>query len=117
MIDDNGKQRRNSKYSNALKKEAVELVCVDSVSTSAVAKKYNIPLKTLEKWITAYNKDPKYYDIPDDFILKKRKIHADRYNNYNHDRLIRELKRRDLEIDALKSIIATYETENKRTDG
>ena len=49
----------NSYYSTEFKKMATELVCISKQSTIKTAKDLNIPLKTLEKWITAYNKDNK----------------------------------------------------------
>ena len=52
----------NSYYSTEFKKMATELVCVSKQSTIKTAKDLNIPLKTLEKWITAYNKDHRCFD-------------------------------------------------------
>lgn len=65
-------------YSTEFKKMATELVIIARESTIDTAKKLNIPLKTFEKWITAYNKNPKIFDSdyisPEDQIksLKKR---------------------------------------------
>lgn len=50
------------KYSRELKKELCERICVNGDSTIKTASEYNIPLKTIEKWITAYNKDPRVFD-------------------------------------------------------
>lgn len=50
------------KYSNELKKKVVELIKTKDLSTKDTAYNYNIPLKTLEKWITAYNKDKTCFD-------------------------------------------------------
>ena len=44
-------------YSKDFKKMAVELVCISKNSTLKTAKDLNVPIKTFEKWITAYNKD------------------------------------------------------------
>ena len=33
------------------------------MSTSKTAKEFGIPLKTVEKWITTYNKNPKAYNV------------------------------------------------------
>ena len=52
----------NSYYSTEFKKMATELVCISKQSTIKTAKDLNIPLKTLENWITAYNKDPHVFD-------------------------------------------------------
>ncbi len=42
-------------YNIELKKKLCEDICLHGKSTSLSAKQYNVPLKTLEKWITAYN--------------------------------------------------------------
>ena len=68
----------NSHYSTELKKMAVELVIIGGESTSKTAERLCIPLKTFEKWITAYKKNNKIFDSdyvsPQDEInsLKKR---------------------------------------------
>lgn len=41
---------------------AVDLIYTCKQSTMKTAKDLNIPLKTLEKWITAYNKDNHVFD-------------------------------------------------------
>ncbi len=77
----------NSYYSTEFKKMAAELVCISKQSTTKTAKDLNIPLKTLEKWITAYNKDNKIFDS--DYIspyqqiqsLKKRIAELEEANN------------------------------------
>lgn len=61
-----------SYYSTEFKKMATELVCVSKQSTIKTAKDLNIPLKTLEKWITAYNKDNKIFDS--DYISPNQQI-------------------------------------------
>ena len=50
-------------YSNSLKKQMCEEICVNGASTIKTANKYNVPLKTLEKWITTYHKNPNYFDV------------------------------------------------------
>ena len=45
------------KYDNNFKSMIVNLICVEKHSTIKTAEQFDIPLKTLEKWITAYNKD------------------------------------------------------------
>lgn len=98
-----------SKYSNKLKKEICRKICVERQSTMLTAQKYNVPLKTVEKWVTTYNKDPKYFDHPDNYNMLKRKKKTDRYNNMTMSRLIKELKNRDTEIENLKSILLIKE--------
>ncbi len=50
------------KYNSELKKELCEKICLNKVSTIKTANEYNIPIKTLEKWINAYNKDNHCFD-------------------------------------------------------
>lgn len=44
-------------YDNNFKFMMVDLIVNKKNSTSKTAEKYGISLKTLEKWITSYNKD------------------------------------------------------------
>ena len=62
----------NTYYSTEFKKMAVELVNIANESTIGTAKRLNVPLKTLEKWITAYNKNPKAFDS--DYISPEEQI-------------------------------------------
>lgn len=50
------------KYSNDFKSMIVHLIIDDHYSTSKTALQFDIPLKTLEKWITSYHKDPNVFD-------------------------------------------------------
>lgn len=63
-----------SSYSRHFKKMIVELINIQGHSTSKTAEEFNVPLKTLEKWITAYNKDNHCFDpdyiSPQDQIAK-----------------------------------------------
>lgn len=45
------------KYERNFKAMIVNLIVNEKHSTIETAKQFEIPLKTLEKWITAYNKD------------------------------------------------------------
>lgn len=49
-------------YSRDFKKIIVELIKLQGHSTIKTAQEFNIPLKTLENWITAYNKDEHCFD-------------------------------------------------------
>lgn len=51
------------KYTDEFKKKLCEMICINHNSTCKTAKKYGVPLKTLEKWITAYNKNNKCFDF------------------------------------------------------
>ena len=46
-----------NRYPKELKAMIIDLIIHQHQSTSKTAKEFNIPLKTVEKWITAYNKD------------------------------------------------------------
>lgn len=50
------------KYSNDFKAMIVNLICNEKHSTIKTAEQFDIPLKTLEKWITSYNKDNRVFD-------------------------------------------------------
>lgn len=67
----------NSYYSNEFKKMATELVVISKQSTMKTADDLKIPLKTFEKWITAYNKNNKVFDsnyiTPEQQIKKLKK--------------------------------------------
>lgn len=52
----------NKKYDKQLKASVVQEICELGKSTSKTAQKYNIPLKTVENWVTAYNKDPHVFE-------------------------------------------------------
>ena len=53
----------NMHYSTNIKKKLCEDICIHNASTIKTAKNYNIPLKTLEKWITAFNKDSHCFNL------------------------------------------------------
>ena len=44
-------------YSNDFKSMVVNLIVNEKHSTIKTAQQFEVPLKTIEKWITAYNKD------------------------------------------------------------
>lgn len=60
------------KYDNNFKTMIIDLIYSQKLSTSKTAEQFDIPLKTLEKWITAYNKNPNIFD--DDFLSKSKLI-------------------------------------------
>ncbi|MDO5011793.1 MAG: hypothetical protein Q4E31_13280 [Intestinibacter bartlettii] len=51
-----------AKYDNDFKSMIVNLICIEKHSTIKTAQQFNIPLKTIEKWITAFNKDNRCFD-------------------------------------------------------
>ena len=50
------------KYDNNFKSMIVNLICNEKHSTIKTAEQFDIPLKTVEKWVTAYNKDNHCFD-------------------------------------------------------
>lgn len=80
------------KYNRELKKELCEKICVNKNSTINTSKEYNIPLKTLEKWITAYNKgnncfNPIFETVTDIRIINNINNSID-YNDLSLNNLI-----------------------------
>ncbi len=59
-------------YNRELKKKLCEGICLNGLSTLKTANEYNIPIKTLEKWITAYNKDNNVFN--EDYLSKEQQI-------------------------------------------
>ena len=92
-------------YNIELKKKLCEDICLHGKSTSLSAKQYNVPLKTLEKWITAYNKDNHCFDpkveIINDFKVIDKPSDPD-YENLSNDELKDILMKKDIEIARLK---------------
>ena len=60
------------KYSYELKNYIVKHIVEQHCSTSLTAMVFEIPLKTLEKWITAYNKNPNCFT--NEFIVEKQDV-------------------------------------------
>ena len=50
------------KYDKNFKSMIVNLIVNEKHSTLKTAEQFDIPLKTVEKWITAYNKDNRCFD-------------------------------------------------------
>lgn len=98
-----------TQYSNTIKKRLAEMICIDGKSTIRTAKAYNIPLKTLEKWITAYNKNNHIFDeeiLTNDFhLINDFPIDDNNITNYdylNQKELKNLLMKKDIEIARLK---------------
>ena len=62
----------NSVYCIDLKRKLCTEVCLNCKSTIKIAHEYHVPIKTLEKWITAYNKDNKVFDK--DYLTSAKQI-------------------------------------------
>lgn len=96
----------NMKYNRELKKELCEKICVNGDSTINTANEYGIPIKTLEKWITAYNKnnhcfDPIVESVSTVGIIGNINSSID-YNDLSKEELKHELMKKDIMIERLK---------------
>ena len=83
------------RYNIDFKKMAVELI-KNGASTLKTAEDLNVPLKTLENWITAYNKDSHIFDS--DYISPQEEI----------KRLNKIIKEQQETIDILKKAAAFF---------
>lgn len=101
------------KYSNQFRKGVCQLTCDCGHSPSKTAEEYEIPLKTLEKWITAYNKNPCCFDKSDDYYIEKHKEFAKRYDNLSTKEMISLLKQQDDEIHSFYSVITSYQIKER----
>ena len=93
------------KYSRELKKHICELICLNGYSTLKTANEYGIPIKTLEKWITAYNKDNHCFDPIIEVVNDFKQINNPDITNYNdlsNEELKKEIMKKDIEIARLK---------------
>lgn len=92
-------------YNIELKKKLCEEICLNHSSTIKTAEEYNIPLKTLEKWITAFNKDNHCFDPKIDFVNDFKFINQSNeldYDDLSFDELKKQLMKKDIEIARLK---------------
>lgn len=93
-------------YSRELKKKICEMICFNGDSTLKTANDFNIPIKTLEKWITAFNKDNHCFDpIVDndiDFKIVPNKDDYLDYNNLSSQELKNIIMKKDIELARLK---------------
>lgn len=92
-------------YNTELKKKLCEEICLNHASTIKTAREYNVPLKTLEKWITAYNKDNHCFDPKVEFVNDFKIINEPNDSNYDDlslDELKKQLMKKDIEIARLK---------------
>lgn len=97
----------NKFYSNKLKKKLCTEVIVHGQSTIKTAEANGIPLKTFEKWITAFNKDPHCFDLDNIFDDTSFKLidtpkPIDIYDNMSNNELKIILMKKDIEIERLK---------------
>ena len=109
----------NMHYSIDLKKKLCELICLNHASTLKTAEEYNVPIKTLEKWITAFNKDNHCFDpkieIVNDFKIIDDNLSPTNFDDLSVDELKTLLMKKDIEIARLKKnyLVKKNGTENK----
>lgn len=89
------------KYDLDFKNTVVDLIVNHKHSTLKTAQEFNIPLKTLEKWITAYNKDNNVFKV-DDFSPQAE-----------INRLNKKIKEQEKVIQLLKKTISFLSNNNQ----
>lgn len=94
-------------YNRELKKKLCESICLDGASTLKTANEYNIPIKTLEKWITAFNKNNHCFDpiieTTNNFnIVDNINNSSIDYDDLSNDELKKMIMKKDIEISRLK---------------
>ena len=109
----------NMHYNIELKKKLCEVICLNHDSTLKTAEEYNVPIKTLEKWITAFNKDNHCFDpkveVINDFKIIDDNLSSTNFDDLSIDELKTLLMKKDIEIARLKKNYLVKEggTENK----
>ena len=94
-----------NQYTTELKRKLCIDICINGKSTIKTAEEYNIPLKTLEKWITAFNKNNHCFDPnseENDFKLIEHPISNTPYDELSKEELKKQLMKKDIEIARLK---------------
>lgn len=89
-------------YTRELKKKLCDGICLNGWSTLKTANEYKVPIKTLEKWTTAYNKDNHCFDPIIETVTDFRFIKDSDNLNYV-----------DLSNDELKDIIMKKDINKK----
>ena len=64
------------KWSTEIQDTVVRMICEEKESTSKVAKSFGVPIKTVENWVTKYNKNKYLSDTTtkEDLILRIREL-------------------------------------------
>ena len=91
-------------YNIELKKKLWYNICINGDSTIKTAEEFNVPLKTLEKWIIPFNKNSHCLDKKiesNDFKLLN-KPNTINYDELSNDELIKQLMKKNIEISRLK---------------
>ena len=69
------------KWDKEMQDTIVKLICEEKQSTSKVAKAFGVPFKTVENWITKYNKNKYLFDTATKEDLVKRIRELEREND------------------------------------
>ena len=92
-------------YNRELKKDVCEKICINGNSTIKTANEFGIPIKTIEKWITAFNKDKHCFDpiveTSNNFKLIDNLFNVN-YDDLSYAELKKEIMKKDIEIARLK---------------
>ena len=80
-----------------------QMICVQKERTIKTAEEFGVPLKTVENWVTAYNKDPHCFD--DDYISAEQQLEAARKTIRKQKETIEILKK------ILKKTVAFFMSE------
>lgn len=90
-------------YKNDLKNKLCTMICVDGASTIKIAEEFGVPLKTLEKWITSFNKNIHCFDfVSNDFQKLNYNVKKTHYDDMSIPELKEQLMKKDIEIARLK---------------
>ena len=92
-------------YNRELKKKLCEGICFNGLSTLKTANENNVPIKTLEKWITAFNKDNHCFDPIIETVTDFKfidDINNSNYEDLSNDELRTVIMKKDIEIARLK---------------
>lgn len=98
----------NAQYNINLKRKLCTDICLHGKSTIKTADEYGVPLKTLEKWITAFNKDNHCFDPKienNDFKKADSPTPIISYDDMSKEELKKQLMKKDIEITRLKKVI------------
>lgn len=94
-----------SHYSLELKRKICSDICLNGAPTMKTAQDFGIPLKTVEKWITAFRKDPHCFDEKAqsvNFKFVDPVIENVSYDDMSTEELKKLLMKKDIEITRLK---------------
>ncbi len=90
------------KYSRQFRKMVAKLICVQKEGTIKTAEEFGIPLKTVENWVTAYNKDPHCFD--DNYISTEQQLEA----------ALKKIRKQQETIEILKKAVAFFMNEKTK---